>query len=139
VRNRTTILILGAAQFIMVLDTTVMNVSISEVVKDLDTTVSQVQLAITAYALVMAAFMLTGAKLGNVVMSSVGESNISHDRRRPAGRPNHWTPRARPGGLLRATRGPEADRGRNRAGRADGLASHGRSKRREGLMRWVPA
>src|SRR3954467_6136899 len=65
VRNRTTILILGAAQFIMVLDTTVMNVSISEVVKDLDTTVSQVQLAITAYALVMAAFMLTGAKLGD--------------------------------------------------------------------------
>src|SRR3954447_21417467 len=49
----------------MVLDTTVMNVSISEVVKDLDTTVSQVQLAITAYALVMAAFMLTGAKLGD--------------------------------------------------------------------------
>lgn len=65
-KNKTTILILGAAQFIMVLDTTVMNVSISEVVKDLDTTVSSVQLAITAYALVMAAFMLTGAKLGDM-------------------------------------------------------------------------
>ncbi len=65
-RNRTTILILGAAQFVMVLDTTVMNVSISEVVDDLDTTVSAVQLAITAYALVMAAFMLTGAKLGDM-------------------------------------------------------------------------
>jgi MFS family permease len=65
-RNRTTILILGAAQFIMVLDTTVMNVSISQVVSDLDTTVSAVQLAITAYALVMAAFMLTGAKLGDM-------------------------------------------------------------------------
>jgi MFS family permease len=65
-RNRTTILILGAAQFIMVLDTTVMNVSISQVVADLDTTVSAVQLAITAYALVMAAFMLTGAKLGDM-------------------------------------------------------------------------
>jgi MFS family permease len=64
-KNRTTILILGTAQFIMVLDTTVMNVSISEVVDDLDTTVSAVQLAITAYALVMAAFMLTGAKLGD--------------------------------------------------------------------------
>ena len=50
----------------MVLDTTVMNVSISEVVADLDTTVPQVQLAITAYALVMAAFMLTGAKLGDM-------------------------------------------------------------------------
>jgi MFS family permease len=65
-RNRATILILGTAQFIMVLDTTVMNVSISEVVSDLDTTVSAVQLAITAYALVMAAFMLTGAKLGDM-------------------------------------------------------------------------
>src|SRR3954447_3581657 len=50
----------------MVLDTTVMNVSISQVVDDLDTTVSSVQLAITAYALVMAAFMLTGAKLGDM-------------------------------------------------------------------------
>ena len=65
-RSRTTILILGAAQFVMVLDTTVMNVSISEVVDDLDTTVPDVQLAITAYALVMAAFMLTGAKLGDM-------------------------------------------------------------------------
>jgi MFS family permease len=65
-RNRATILILGTAQFIMVLDTTVMNVSISQVVSDLDTTVPAVQLAITAYALVMAAFMLTGAKLGDM-------------------------------------------------------------------------
>lgn len=65
-RNRVTILILGAAQFIMVLDTTVMNVSVSQVVEDLDTTVPAVQLAITAYALVMAAFMLTGAKLGDM-------------------------------------------------------------------------
>src|SRR4051794_14312302 len=64
--NRATILILGTAQFVMVLDTTVMNVSISQVVADLDTTVSAVQLAITAYALVMAAFMLTGAKLGDM-------------------------------------------------------------------------
>jgi MFS family permease len=66
VRSRSTILILGTAQFVMVLDTTVMNVSISQVVADLDTTVPAVQLAITAYALVMAAFMLTGAKLGDM-------------------------------------------------------------------------
>src|SRR5436190_4779347 len=65
-KNRTTLLILGTAQFIMVLDTTVMNVSITDVVSDLDTTVPAVQLAITAYALVMAAFMLTGAKLGDM-------------------------------------------------------------------------
>jgi MFS family permease len=64
--NRTTIVMLGTAQFIMVLDTTVMNVSISQVVKDLDTSVTGLQLAITAYTLVMAAFMLTGAKLGDI-------------------------------------------------------------------------
>src|SRR4051794_37876514 len=50
----------------MVLDSTVMNVSISQVVADLDTTVPMVQLAITAYTLVMAAFMLTGAKFGDI-------------------------------------------------------------------------
>src|SRR4051794_6064262 len=66
IKNRTTILVLCTAQFIMVLDTTVMNVSISQVVSDLDTTVPMVQLAITAYTLVMAAFMLTGAKLGDI-------------------------------------------------------------------------
>jgi MFS family permease len=66
VRHRTTILMLGTAQFVMVLDSTVMNVSISQVVADLHTTVSGVQTAITMYTLVMAAFMLTGAKLGDI-------------------------------------------------------------------------
>ncbi|MBK8294216.1 MAG: MFS transporter [Solirubrobacterales bacterium] len=55
------------AQFLMVLDTTVMNVSISEVVSDLDTTIADVQLAITAYALVMGSCMLIGAKLGDKI------------------------------------------------------------------------
>lgn len=59
--------VLGAAQFVMVLDTTVMNVSISQVVEDLGTDVVKMQLAITAYTLVMAAFMLTGAKLGDIL------------------------------------------------------------------------
>jgi len=66
VKNKTVILILGTAQFVMVLDSTVMNVSISQVVEDLDTTVPNLQFAITAYTLVMAAFMLTGAKLGDI-------------------------------------------------------------------------
>jgi MFS family permease len=66
VKNRTIVLLLGTAQFIMVLDSTVMNVSISQVVDDLDTTVPNLQLAITAYTLVMAAFMLTGAKFGDI-------------------------------------------------------------------------
>jgi MFS family permease len=56
---------LSAAQFIMVLDTTVMNVSISQVVEDLNTTIVGLQTAITLYTLVMAAFMLIGGKLGD--------------------------------------------------------------------------
>jgi EmrB/QacA subfamily drug resistance transporter len=60
------VLILSAAQFILVLDTTVMNVSISNVVADLNTTVEKVQLAITAYMLVMASTMLLGGKLGDI-------------------------------------------------------------------------
>src|SRR3954465_6175395 len=58
---------LGAAQFVMVLDSSVMNVSISQIVADLDTTIQGVQLAITAYTLVMAAFMLAGAKPGDIL------------------------------------------------------------------------
>ena len=60
-----TLLVLGAAQFLMVLDTAVMNVSISQLVEDFDTTVTTIQMAITLYALVMAALMITGGKLGD--------------------------------------------------------------------------
>ena len=60
------LVILAAAQFVMVLDSSVMNVSISQIVDDLDTTVTGVQGAITMYTLVMAAFMLVGAKLGDI-------------------------------------------------------------------------
>lgn len=56
---------LAAAQFIMVLDTTVMNVSISQVAADLHTTIVGMQSAITMYTLVMAAFMLIGGKIGD--------------------------------------------------------------------------
>jgi EmrB/QacA subfamily drug resistance transporter len=61
------ITVLASAQFVMVLDSSVMNVSISRIVDDLDTTVQGVQLAITAYTLVMAALMLAGAKLGDIL------------------------------------------------------------------------
>ena len=60
------IAVLGCAQFVMVLDGTVMNVSISTVVIDLDTSVAAMQCAITFYTLTMAAFMLLGARLGDV-------------------------------------------------------------------------
>jgi MFS family permease len=61
------IAIFASAQFVMVLDSSVMNVSISQIVADLDTTIQGVQLAITAYTLVMAALMLAGAKLGDII------------------------------------------------------------------------
>lgn len=62
----TVVIILGCAQFVMVLDGTVMNVSISTVVEDLNTSVAAMQAAITFYTLTMAAAMLLGAKLGDV-------------------------------------------------------------------------
>ena len=58
---------LASAQFIMVLDTSVMNVAITQIVEDLDTSIQGVQTAITLYTLVMAAFMLLGAKLGDIL------------------------------------------------------------------------
>ncbi|MDX1413274.1 MAG: MFS transporter [Candidatus Promineifilaceae bacterium] len=57
---------LALAMFIIVIDTTIMNVSISALVVDLNTTVSGVQAAISIYALVMAAFMLIGGKLADI-------------------------------------------------------------------------
>lgn len=59
------LMILGVSQFVMVLDSTVMNVSISTVAADLGTDIGGMQAAITFYALTMAAFMLTGGKLGD--------------------------------------------------------------------------
>ena len=58
------ILVLGLAQFVMVIDGTVMNVSITVVVADLNTTVSSMQLAIATFTLTMAALMLAGAGIG---------------------------------------------------------------------------
>jgi MFS family permease len=51
----------------MTLDTSVMNVSIKSVANDLGTTVSGIQTAITLYTLVMAAFMITGGKVGALI------------------------------------------------------------------------
>lgn len=60
------LIVLGTAQFLMVLDTSVMNVSISQLVADFDTEVTAIQAVITLYTLVMAAFMITGGKLGDM-------------------------------------------------------------------------
>jgi EmrB/QacA subfamily drug resistance transporter len=60
------LVVLAAAQFLMVLDQAVMNVAISQLVEDFDTTVTTIQMVIALYALVMAGLMLTGGKLGDL-------------------------------------------------------------------------
>ena len=59
-------ILLAMAMFVLVVDTSVMNVSISAVVHDLHTTVSSVQSAIALEALVSAAFILIGSKVGDL-------------------------------------------------------------------------
>lgn len=58
---------LCAGQFLMMLDSSVMNVSIATVAKDVGTTVTGIQTAITLYTLVMASFMVTGGKIGQII------------------------------------------------------------------------
>jgi EmrB/QacA subfamily drug resistance transporter len=62
-----TLAALAMAQFLMVLDQAVMNVSISQLVSDFDTTVTTIQAVITLYSLVMAMLMLTGGKIGDII------------------------------------------------------------------------
>src|SRR4051794_21785989 len=61
------LLTLAAGQFVMALDTTVMNTAIATVASDLGTTVTGIQTAITMYTLVMAAFMITGGRMGAIL------------------------------------------------------------------------
>src|SRR4249919_1747912 len=60
-------ILLAMAMFVLVVDTSLMNVSIASVVQDLDTTVSGVQSAIALEALVSAAFILIGSKVGDLI------------------------------------------------------------------------
>src|SRR5437763_12290320 len=64
--KRPVLIVLAAAQFLMVLDQSVMNVSISQLVADFHTTVTTIQAVITLYSLTMAALMITGGKLGDI-------------------------------------------------------------------------
>ncbi len=65
--DRRLAILLAMAMFVLVVDTSLMNVSIAEVVRDLDTTVSGVQSAIALEALVSAAFILIGSKVGDLI------------------------------------------------------------------------
>ena len=60
-------ILLAMAMSVLVVDTSLMNVSISAVVADLGTTVSSVQSAIALEALVSAAFILISSKVGDLI------------------------------------------------------------------------
>ncbi len=61
------LMVLAAGQFLMTLDSSVMNVSIRQVAADVGTSVTGIQTAITLYTLVMASLMITGGKIGAIV------------------------------------------------------------------------
>ncbi|CAN7178067.1 MFS transporter [Terrabacter sp. LjRoot27] len=65
--SRRLMLLLAMAMFVLVVDTSLMNVSISAVITDLDTTASGVQSAIALEALVSAAFILINSKVGDLI------------------------------------------------------------------------
>jgi EmrB/QacA subfamily drug resistance transporter len=65
--DQTLAILLAMAMFVLVVDTSLMNVSISAVVHDLDTTASGVQSAIALEALVSAAFILIGSKIADLI------------------------------------------------------------------------
>ncbi|MEU3432097.1 MFS transporter [Streptomyces sp. NPDC006863] len=65
--TRVVLLTLAAGQFLMALDSSVMNVSIATVAEDVDSTVTGIQGAITAYTLVMAMLMIPGGKVGALI------------------------------------------------------------------------
>jgi len=61
------LLTLAAAQFLMTLDSSVMNVSMATVANDVNTSITGIQTAITLYTLVMATLMITGGKIGSMI------------------------------------------------------------------------
>jgi MFS family permease len=61
------LLTLASGQFLMTLDSSVMNVAIATVAKDVGTTVTGIQTAITLYTLVMAMLMIPGGKVGSLI------------------------------------------------------------------------
>ena len=65
--NQRLALLLAMAMFVLVVDTSIMNVSISAVVKDINSTVSDLQATIALEALVSAAFILIGGKVGDLI------------------------------------------------------------------------
>ena len=58
--------VMGLAVVIIVLDTTLLNVSLGTIIRELNTDISSIQWVITAYSLTLAAFTVTGGRLGDL-------------------------------------------------------------------------
>lgn len=59
-------IVLSVALMIIVIDTTVLNVSLRNIVNDIGTNIQGIQWVITGYALTLAAFTITGGRLGDL-------------------------------------------------------------------------
>jgi len=60
------LLVLGLAVLIIVIDTTLLNVSLGSIIRDLKTTLQSLQWVIAAYSLTLAALTITGGRLGDL-------------------------------------------------------------------------
>ena len=60
------LIVLSTAVMIIIIDTTVLNVSIKNILSDLHTTVQNIQWVISAYSLTLAALTVTGGRLGDL-------------------------------------------------------------------------
>jgi EmrB/QacA subfamily drug resistance transporter len=65
-RKWATLLVLSLALAIIVIDTTLLNVSLGTIIREFNTTIQSIQWVITAYALTLAAFTITGGRLGDL-------------------------------------------------------------------------
>lgn len=66
VRKWAPLFVLSFALLIIILDTTILNVSLRTIINDLNTDIKSIQWVITAYSLVLAAFTITGGRLGDL-------------------------------------------------------------------------
>lgn len=60
------LVVLALALAIIIIDTTILNVSLRTIIGDLNTDIKSIQWVITAYALMLAAFTITGGRLGDL-------------------------------------------------------------------------
>lgn len=65
-RKWATLPVLSLALAIIIIDTTILNVSLSAIIKDFNTDIQSIQWVVTAYSLTLAALMITGGRLGDL-------------------------------------------------------------------------